>query len=463
MEPYVDFFGFMAYDLHGSWDADVDALGSLVRGQADIREISDNTVPLWFDGLNPSKINFGLAMYGRGYTLADAKCNDLLCPFAGPSKPAQCTGFDGVMSLHEIQQLIKQKGLKPKYLPDSMMKQITWDDQWIGYDDEETLAAKKAWADSRCFGGTMVWSIDFQVRGSGVSDDEKYGEVVYVGSEVFQKPTAQCPAPCIMVFPSSKLAEPKTITLPPYTATLEVGDTTTTVVAVSTVRTVIITVINFFNHYVTTSQQPGAALTLRPSFQPPPLQVIVTGADSKTTVRTVLPPPLGGGASSGPSSGSGTNPSTNTTRAISPPPVGGKPTVTRNEWKPKRTEFPFRPISEIPDEEEDDDDDDTPVPVPIPWPSGVIQPVTDKTKPTPPGGHRISCKTWFFWLCIDWIDVDIKVDSWDVVLPPGVKFGPGPPPGSVMKLPTGWRFGCQDGACLPPWPVVTYVWHLSSS
>lgn len=28
--------------------------------------------------------------------------------------------------------------------------------------DEETFAAKKAWADGYCFGGTMVWSIDFQ-------------------------------------------------------------------------------------------------------------------------------------------------------------------------------------------------------------------------------------------------------------------------------------------------------------
>jgi chitinase len=43
-----------------------------------------------------------------------------------------------------------------------MMKQIAWDDQWIGYDDEETFADKKAWADGYYFGGTMVWSIDFQ-------------------------------------------------------------------------------------------------------------------------------------------------------------------------------------------------------------------------------------------------------------------------------------------------------------
>jgi chitinase len=154
-------------DLHGSWDADVKTLGKKVRGQADIREIEKNTVPLWFDGLNPAKINFGLALYGRGYTLADPSCSDLLCPFAGPSKPAPCTNFEGVMSLVEIEQLIKKRRLTPKYLPDSMMKQITWDDQWIGYDDEETFSAKRDFADGLCFGGTMIWSIDFQATGSG--------------------------------------------------------------------------------------------------------------------------------------------------------------------------------------------------------------------------------------------------------------------------------------------------------
>ena len=46
------------------------------------------------------------------------------------------------------------------------MKQITWDDQWIGYDDYETTAMKKKWASGLCFGGTMIWSVDFET-GSG--------------------------------------------------------------------------------------------------------------------------------------------------------------------------------------------------------------------------------------------------------------------------------------------------------
>ncbi|PCD34001.1 hypothetical protein FGRA07_09156 [Fusarium graminearum] len=167
MEPYVDFFGFMAYDLHGFWDEDVRTLGKIIRGQADIREIGNNTIPLWFDGLDPKKINFGLAMYGRGYTVADKSCNGLGCSFVGPSEKGECTDSDGVMSLGEIKNLIKNKGVKSIYLEEAMMKQISWDDQWIGYDDEETFAAKKAWADGYCFGGTMVWSIDFQASSGG--------------------------------------------------------------------------------------------------------------------------------------------------------------------------------------------------------------------------------------------------------------------------------------------------------
>ncbi|KAL2134442.1 hypothetical protein VTI74DRAFT_154 [Chaetomium olivicolor] len=441
MEPYVDFFGFMAYDLHGSWDQDVKALGKRVRGQADIREIANNTIPLWFDGLNPAKINFGLAMYGRGYTLANPSCNQLLCSFNGPSKPAPCTNFPGVMSLLEIQQLIKRRGLTPQYLPDSMMKQITWDDQWIGYDDDETFAAKKAWADSRCFGGSMVWSIDFQVPGSGGSEGDKYGEVVYVGTEVYQRPTAQCPAPCIMVFPPSTLEKPTAITLVPYTATLEVGSTTTTVVAVPTPRTTTVTVINFFNYYVTSDQQPGAPLTLRPSFQAPPVPVLVTGPDGRTTTRTVVPPPLG--EPTGPGGSTTGQPDEPATEWPFIPP----PTPTPDPGPEEVDEGMFPPVS-FPEWTDSPDTSTT-----MTWPlTGTIEPVTDTNKPTPARGSRVSCKAWFFFVCISWDDLNLKVDFWDIVLPPG-RIGPGPPPASLFRLPSGWRFGCPT--CLPPWPPMS--------
>lgn len=84
------------------------------------------------------------------------------CKAKGLSKPAGCTNSKGAMSLKDIQGLIKQKSLTPKYVSEARMKQITWDDQWIGYDDVQSFEAKKRWADSKCFGGTMYWAVDFQ-------------------------------------------------------------------------------------------------------------------------------------------------------------------------------------------------------------------------------------------------------------------------------------------------------------
>jgi hypothetical protein len=179
----------MSYDLHGAFDSSVKTLTKTIRGQADIREINNDTMPLWYDGLNPAKINFGLAWYGRGYTLAgeltyshhtfiladllnkvfksDPSCNTMGCGYSGPSKPGKCTVNEGVMSLIEIQDKIKETGAKPKLNMDAFMKELTWNDQWIGYDDEETIQLKKNYASASCFGGTMAWSVDFH---SGVGD-----------------------------------------------------------------------------------------------------------------------------------------------------------------------------------------------------------------------------------------------------------------------------------------------------
>lgn len=106
----------------------------------------------------------------RGDT-APYSCTDLGCPFSGPSKPALCTNEKGVMSITEIKGMIASKKLTPKLLEPQMMKSIQWADQWIGYDDEETVAMKKAWADDYCFGGTMAWSVDYvPAAGAGLDD-----------------------------------------------------------------------------------------------------------------------------------------------------------------------------------------------------------------------------------------------------------------------------------------------------
>ena len=64
------------------------------------------------------------------------------------------------MALFDINDLISSKKLTPKLNSAGMFKQITFDDQWIAYDDAETVALKKGWGNDYCFGGTMLWTTD---------------------------------------------------------------------------------------------------------------------------------------------------------------------------------------------------------------------------------------------------------------------------------------------------------------
>lgn len=167
LQRYVDFLNYMSYDIGvGGREEN----GGIVRSQTSILDISSTMVPLWFDGVDPSKINLGIAYYGRGFTLTGSSCQSPGCSYSGPSHPGTCTGSAGILSLREIETIIAEKNLTPVLLPDLMIKQIVYDNnQWMGYDDQDTMNLKTQWANENCLGGTVIWSIDFN-SGPGSGD-----------------------------------------------------------------------------------------------------------------------------------------------------------------------------------------------------------------------------------------------------------------------------------------------------
>jgi chitinase len=246
MEPYVDFFGFMAYDLHGPWDTDVKALGSIVRPQTDITEIYQNFKPLWFDGVDPKKVNMGLAYYGRSYKLADASCSKMGCAFKGPGAAGECTAFEGVLSNREIQSMIKKEGITPYFNQTAMVKYFTYaGDSWVGYDDQETLALKESFANSLCLGGLMIWSIDYDAQAGAQlpSDTGNDKDLVWVSPEIWKQPNPQvyCQFPCTVVLPpfqgvTASTAYPLvTVTSSGYTTTVTRPPMTISVWWISTI------------------------------------------------------------------------------------------------------------------------------------------------------------------------------------------------------------------------------------
>lgn len=120
--------------------------------------------------------------------------------------------------------------------------------------------------------------------------DDDY-KVVYVGTEVFTTYTAQCTAPCIFVLPPVSIPT-TTITIPPYTTSLQVGSGVGTTTTVTLYPSPITTnSMGYSNVNVTSGQATGHGFVPTPSINVPPTTIVVTGPDGKTTRRTLSLPP----------------------------------------------------------------------------------------------------------------------------------------------------------------------------
>ncbi|EOA85186.1 glycoside hydrolase family 18 protein [Exserohilum turcica Et28A] len=182
MQDAVDWFTVLTYDLHGPWDATVNGLGPKIKPHTDLAEIDSALDLLRAAQLEPSKINMGVANYGRGFTVADQNCKYYGCKFTGPSMAGSCTKEDGLLSACEIRRIIRAKGLTPQIIPGgASVKEIAWENQWIGYDDDETLGMKLELANKRCLGGTSLWAIDYNHCDGGIGAPPPPGNSVEPG------------------------------------------------------------------------------------------------------------------------------------------------------------------------------------------------------------------------------------------------------------------------------------------
>jgi chitinase len=131
-----------------------------VRPHTNLTEIEQGLDLLWRNNIDPSKVTLGLGWYGRSFTLADPSCTTPGCVFTSGGNAGPCTGASGILSNAEIMDVIASNSLTPSFDATAAIKWITWDtNQWVSYDDGETVQMKINYANQRCLGGTMVWAV----------------------------------------------------------------------------------------------------------------------------------------------------------------------------------------------------------------------------------------------------------------------------------------------------------------
>ena len=98
MEPYLDWFNMMTYDIHGVWDASIDSLGPIAQAHTNLTEIKMGLELLWRNNINPERVVLGLGFYGRSFTMKDPGCMKAGCEFSDGANGGACTGTPGVLS-----------------------------------------------------------------------------------------------------------------------------------------------------------------------------------------------------------------------------------------------------------------------------------------------------------------------------------------------------------------------------
>lgn len=135
------------------------------------------TIDTWIDGGCPSsKLVLGLGMYGRTFKLKQKKSADIkpYSPSKGAGLPGNFTASNGFLSYYEICTLIKTQKWHTEYDKEQQVPYAYKDDQWVGYDNQESIEKKCHYVAERRLAGAMIWSLDFDDFNGAFCGQGKY-------------------------------------------------------------------------------------------------------------------------------------------------------------------------------------------------------------------------------------------------------------------------------------------------
>lgn len=157
---YVDWISVMTYDYYTHFDGRTGHIAPL--STVDGINVVVTIKHLIKMGVIPKKIILGIPTYGRTFTLKDMDKNNLNDLVLGPGIEGLFTKHRGLLGYFEICQKTQRDGFT--VVRDTLKKGVgTYtfhNDQWVSYDDVETVRIKAKFIKEMNLGGAMIKTLD---------------------------------------------------------------------------------------------------------------------------------------------------------------------------------------------------------------------------------------------------------------------------------------------------------------
>ncbi|CAO1342257.1 unnamed protein product [Diamesa tonsa] len=156
----VDFINLMTYDFHGPWSGVTGIHGAFSYRQIENfwqRQVNVRmSVHFWLkQGAAANKLIVGIPFYGNSFTLTSAANHGLDAPISGPGTSGRFVqpnmlGFDEIC-MNRWTRVWEAEQQVPYAFNG---------DQWVGYDDVQSVQIKSNFIMNNNLGGAMIWSIE---------------------------------------------------------------------------------------------------------------------------------------------------------------------------------------------------------------------------------------------------------------------------------------------------------------
>ncbi|XP_037277917.2 endochitinase isoform X1 [Rhipicephalus microplus] len=167
IDRYVDWMNVIGYDIRGYWNGRTDVHSPLHRRSIDGNDTADLNVETGLQvllgrGASKRKLVLGVAFYGRVYRLSDPQNVGLHAPIDLVKKPQRGAFLmsDNIHAYFEICKNIKFGSWRRSFDSQGMCPYATNGQDWVGYEDEESIAKKVEFVRKEGYAGIMVLSSD---------------------------------------------------------------------------------------------------------------------------------------------------------------------------------------------------------------------------------------------------------------------------------------------------------------